>query len=64
MGKASAVDVHLEQRDQAIKEIAVLRKEIKHYEAVVAAQEQELKALKAVTLWRFLRKRLAAWILS
>lgn len=60
----SAADIHLEQRDQALREIALLRKEMKVYEAVVNTQEAELKALKSMTLWKFLKNRLAAWLLS
>lgn len=62
MGKHSTEDVLREQRDQAQKEIALLRKEMKVYETVVKSQEQELKAWKSLTVWVFLRKKLAEWI--
>ena len=60
----SASDVHLEQRDQALREISLLRKELKVYEATVKTQEEELKALKSMTLWKVLKNRLAEWLLS
>jgi hypothetical protein len=55
-------DILREQRDQAQKEIATLRKEMKQWEATVAAQEQELKTFKSMTVWVFIRKKLADWI--
>lgn len=72
-GKTSAEEIHIEQRDQALKEIGELRKELKHWEATVKAQEGELKLfhkivedqeaeLKAMTVWKFVRKRLSEWI--
>jgi ferredoxin len=62
--KVQTEDILREQRDQAQKEIAHLRKELKVYEIIVSEQKQELKAIKSITIWRFLRKRLAEWILS
>ena len=64
IGKKSTEDVLREQRDQALKEIGNLRKEMKQWEATVKAKEENIKALKAMTLMKFLRKRLAEWILS
>jgi hypothetical protein len=57
--KLQTEDVLREQRDQAQREIATLRKEMKQWEVTVAAQEQELKSM---TVWKLLRKRLAEWI--
>jgi hypothetical protein len=48
-------DILREQRDQGLKEIASLRKTIED-------QEKQLKALKSITLWKFIRKRLSEWI--
>ena len=69
-------DILREQRDQALKEIALLRKEMKHWEAAVKSQsgeiklfhkivedqEVELNALKSLTLLNFIRKRLSEWM--
>jgi HNH endonuclease len=69
-------DILREQRDQAQKEIALLRKEKKAWEGALTAQtnelklfhkivedqEEELKALKSLTVWKFIRKKLAEWI--
>ena len=63
-GGKSAEDVLREQRDQAQKEIASLRKEMKQWEATIAAQEAELKAVKSMTVWKLVKKRIADWILS
>jgi 5-methylcytosine-specific restriction endonuclease McrA len=54
--KVSGEDVLREQRDQAHKELLHLRRELKHYEAVVKTQEEELRAL---TVWQLFRRRLA-----
>ena len=73
MGKHSTEDVLREQRDQAQKEIAHLRKEMKIWEGVIKAQEGELKLFhkivedqekefKSLTVWVFIRKKLAEWI--
>ena len=69
-------DILREQRDQALKEIELLRKEMKHWEAAVKSQsgeiklfhkivedqEVELNALKSLTLLNFIRKRLSEWM--
>jgi hypothetical protein len=55
-------DILREQRDQAQKEIFTLRRDLKQWEATVAAQETELKAFKSLTVWQFIRKRLSEWI--
>jgi uncharacterized protein (DUF305 family) len=73
MGKHSTEDVLREQRDQAQKEIAHLRKEMKIWEGVIKAQEGELKLFhkivedqekefKSMSVWVFIRKKLAEWI--
>jgi hypothetical protein len=62
MGKHSAEDVLREQRDQAQKEIFTLRRELKQWEATVTSQREEINALKSLTLWKFMRKRLSEWI--
>ena len=62
LGKHSVENVLREQRDQAQKEIVNLRRELKHWEATVAAQEIELKSLKSLTVWQFIRKRLSEWM--
>ena len=54
--KISTEDILREQRDQAQKEIAMLRKEIKQWEETVAEQEIELKSLKSMTIWKFIRR--------
>jgi hypothetical protein len=61
-GKKTASDIHLEQRDQALKALGEIQKEMKHYVEVVKSQEEELKALKSMTVWELIRKRLAEWI--
>lgn len=64
------------QRDQALSQIGILRKERAAWEPVIAEhtiqikalrnkvedQEAELKALKSLTVWQFIRKKLAAWL--
>jgi hypothetical protein len=60
--KKTSSDVHLEQRDQALREIGELRKEIKLYVEVVKTQEEELKALRSLTVWKLIRKRIAEWV--
>ena len=62
VGSKKTEDVLREQRDQAQKEITTLRKEMKQWEATVAEQEIELKSLKSMTVWKFIRKRLSEWI--
>ena len=62
IGKHSAEDVLREQRDQALKEIGELRKELKQWEDSVAAQELEIKTLKSMSVLEFIRKKLADWI--
>ena len=57
--KHKTEDVLREQRDQALKEIGELRREMKHYEAALTSQREELKAL---TLLNFIRKRLSEWM--
>jgi hypothetical protein len=61
-GKHSAEDVLREQRDQAQKEILNLRRELKQWEATVTSQREEIDALKSLTLWKFIRKRLSEWL--
>lgn len=57
--KHKAEDVLREQRDQALKELALVRKEVKFLHELVADQEKELKG---ITVWGLLRKRIAQWI--
>ena len=73
MGKHSTEDVLREQRDQALKEIATLRRDKMILEGTVKSQAGELKLFhkivedqekdfKSLTVWVFLRKKLAEWI--
>jgi len=69
-------DILRQQRDQALKEIATLRMdkmilegtvksqsgELKLFHKIVEDQEEELKVLKFMTVWKFMRKRLSEWI--
>lgn len=57
--KVAAEDVLREQRDQAQKELLHLRRELKHYEAVVKTHDEQLEA---VTVMDVLRRQLVKWI--
>ena len=76
--KLQTEDVLREQRDQALQELANLRREKKAWEGAVLAQanelklfykivedqEKELKAMKELTLWKLVKKKIADWILA
>ena len=62
IGKTSAEDALRIQRDQAHLEITRLNKELKHWEATVTIQREEMNALESLTLWKFIRKRLSNWL--
>ena len=75
VGSKSTESVLREQRDQALQEIANLRKEKKAWEGAILAQANELKLfhkivedqekeLKSMTIKRLLKRRLADWLLS
>jgi hypothetical protein len=57
--KHQAEDVLREQRDQALRELKHLNNELKLYKKIVEDQEKELKAM---TVWKLIRKRIAEWI--
>lgn len=57
--KVSVENVLREQRDQALNEVAYLRKELKQYEATVRSMQEEQKKL---TVWRLIRQRIAGFI--
>jgi hypothetical protein len=75
-GKQSAETVLREQRDQALKEIAALKRDLKIsegkekslagevtlFQKIVEDQEKELKEFKSITVWKILRKRISDWI--
>ena len=54
-----AIDVVRAQRDQALKELAHVRAELRHYMATVATLEEERKNR---SLWRLIRLRIAEFI--
>ena len=58
--KKSTEDVLREQRDQALAALVVVRKELKHYEAVVKDQERQLKTM---TIQKLIRKRIVDWLI-
>lgn len=57
--KVPVENVLREQRDQALAEVAYLRKELKQYEATVRSMQEEQKKL---TVWRLIRQRIARFI--
>lgn len=75
-GKKSTEEVLREQRDQALIEIAALKRDLRISEGkekstlgeltlfhkIVEDQEKELEALKSLTVWKLIRKRLAQWL--
>lgn len=50
-----------EQRDQALSALVAVRKELKHYEAVVKDQEEQLMTM---TIRKLIRKRIVGWLES
>ena len=48
-----------EQRDQALSALVAVRKELKHYEAVVKDQEEQLMTM---TIRKLIRKRIVGWL--
>ena len=57
--KVPVENVLREQRDQALAEVAYLRKELKQYEETVRSMQEEQKKL---TVWRLIRQRIARFI--
>lgn len=75
-GKKSADQNHIEQRDQALLEIASLKRDLRIsegkersimgeltlFQKIVEDQNEELKILKSITVWKLIRKRLSDWL--
>ena len=61
MGKKSQEDVLREQRDQSLKEIDRLRKELKKSIEIVQAQKEELDSM---TIMKVVKKRILRWLTS
>ena len=55
----NAEDVLREQRDQALRELTLVRNELKLFHKIVDDQEKDLKTM---TVWKLIRKRISEWI--
>ncbi len=59
--RMSKEEILLEQRDQAHRELTIVRNELKLFHKIVEDQEKELKSM---TVGKLIRKRIADWLLS
>jgi len=76
LGSVPGINAVRIQRDQALSQIGILRKEIDSWKPVITAQadqikelrkqvedqEEELKSFRSITVWKMFRKILAEWI--
>ena len=58
-GHMTELEVMRLQRDQALGAVLELRKELDHWRTAAADSEEKLKAM---TVWKLLRQRLAKWL--
>jgi hypothetical protein len=59
VAKHQTEDVLREQRDQALRELTLVRNELKLFHKIVDDQEKDLKTM---TVWKLIRKRISEWI--